>query len=73
MAFWNGFTSKSECHKAIYSTSFALLYIVLFVDATSLFLIVDNPMCAALCLSSYLKPLSQGAAIWLVTLNPSKI
>ena len=44
----------------------------LFADDTSLFIIVDNPTTAALCLSSDLEKLSRWAAIWLVTFNPSK-
>ena len=44
----------------------------LFADDTSLFIIVDNPTTAALCLNSDLEKLSRWAAIWLVTFNPSK-
>ena len=44
----------------------------LFADDTSLFLIVDNPTTAALCLNSDLEKISRWAAIWLVTFNPSK-
>ena len=44
----------------------------LFADDTSLFIIVDNPTTAALCLNSDLEKLSRCAAIWLVTFNPSK-
>ena len=44
----------------------------LFADDTSLFIIVDNPTTAALCLNSDLEKLSCWAAIWLVTFNPSK-
>ena len=44
----------------------------LFADDTSLFIIVDNPATAALCLNSDLEKLSRWAAIWLVTFNPSK-
>ena len=44
----------------------------LFADDTSLFIIVDNPSTAALCLNSDLEKLSCWAAIWLVTFNPSK-
>ena len=73
----NGFTSKSECHKALYFDLFVLLRIKdivyrFFADDTSLFLIVDNTMTAALCLNSDLNPLSRRAPIWLVTSNPSK-
>ena len=45
----------------------------LFADDTSLFIIVDNPTTAALCLNSDLEKLSPWAAIWLVFFNPSKI
>ena len=44
----------------------------LFADDTSLFIIVDNPTTAGLCLNSDLENLSRWAAIWLVTFNPSK-
>ena len=44
----------------------------LFADDTSLFIIVDNPTTAALCLNSDLEKLTRWAAIWLVTFNPSK-
>ena len=44
----------------------------LFADDTSLFIIVDNPTTAALCLNSDLEKLSRWTAIWLVTFNPSK-
>ena len=44
----------------------------LFADDTSLFIIVNNPTTAALCLNSDLEKLSRWAAIWLVTFNPSK-
>ena len=44
----------------------------LFADDTSLFIIVDNPTTAALCLNSDLEKLSRWAAIWLVTFNPFK-
>ena len=44
----------------------------LFADDTSLFIIVDNPTTAALCLNSDLEKLSRWAAIWLVTFYPSK-
>ena len=44
----------------------------LFADDTSLFIIVDNPTTAALCLHSDLENFSRWAAIWLVTFNPSK-
>ena len=44
----------------------------LFADDTSLFIIVDNPTTAALCLNSDLEKISRWAAIWLVTFNPSK-
>ena len=47
-------------------------HIRLFADDTSLFIIVDNPTTAALCLNSDLEKLSRWAAIWLVTFNPSK-
>ena len=46
--------------------------ICLFADDTSLFIIVNNPTTAALCLNSDLEKLSRWAAIWLVTFNPSK-
>ena len=46
--------------------------ICLFADDTSLFIIVDNPTTAALCLNLDLEKLSRWAAIWLVTFNPSK-
>ena len=44
----------------------------LFADDTSLFIILDNPTTAALCLNSDLEKLSHWAAIWLVTSNPSE-
>ena len=44
----------------------------LFADDTSLFIIVDNPTTAALCLNSDPEKLSRWAAIWLVPFNPSK-
>ena len=44
----------------------------LFADDTSLFIIVNNPTTAALCLNSDLEKLSLWASIWLVTFNPSK-
>ena len=44
----------------------------LFADDTSLFIIVDNPATAAICLNSDFEKLSRWAAIWLVTFNPSK-
>ena len=43
-----------------------------FADDTSLFIIVDNPTTASLCLNSALEKLFRWAAIWLVTFNPSK-
>ena len=46
--------------------------ICLFADDTSLFIIVDNPTTAVLCLNSDLEKLSRWAAIWLATFNPSK-
>ena len=46
--------------------------ICLFADDTSLFIIVDNPTTAALCLNLDVGKLSRWAAIWLVTFNPSK-
>ena len=44
----------------------------LFADDTSLFIIVDNPTTAALCLNSDLEKLSRWAVIWLVNFNPYK-
>ena len=44
----------------------------LFADDTSLFIIVENPMTAAVCLNSELNVISQWAASWLVHLNPAK-
>ena len=45
----------------------------LFADDTSVFIIVNNPVLAAECLSSYLNKLLRWAATWLITFNPSKI
>ena len=47
-------------------------HIRLFADDTSLFIIVDNPTTAADCLNLDLNKISQWAATWLVTFNPTK-
>ena len=44
----------------------------LFADDTSLFIIVDNPVAAANCLNNDLDKISQWAATWLVSFNPTK-
>ena len=46
--------------------------ICLFADNTSLFIIVEDPITAAACLNNDLDKISQWAATWLVTFNPSK-
>ena len=45
--------------------------ICLFADDTSLFIIVDNPVAAADCLNNDLDKISQWAATWLVSFNPT--
>ena len=44
----------------------------LFADDTSLFIVVNNPMTAAVYLNSDLNVISQWAASWLVLFNPTK-
>ena len=44
----------------------------LFVDDTSLYIVVDNPVNAAYLLNSYLDTISKWAADWLVDFNPAK-
>ena len=44
----------------------------LFADDTSLFIIVEAAITAAACLNNDLDKISQWAAKWLVTFNPSK-
>ena len=44
----------------------------LFADDSSLFIIINHPAPAAICLNSYLIKIYQWASIWLVTFNPSK-
>ena len=44
----------------------------LFADDTSLFIVVDNPMTAAVYLNFDLNVISQWAASWLVLFNPTK-
>ena len=44
----------------------------LFADDTSLFIIVENPVTAAASLNTDLDRISQWAATWLVSFNPSK-
>ena len=44
----------------------------LFADDTSLFIIVENPVTAAASLNIDLDRISQWAATWLVSFNPSK-
>ncbi|MCW4344426.1 MAG: reverse transcriptase domain-containing protein [Candidatus Thiodiazotropha endolucinida] len=44
----------------------------LFADDTSLFIIVEDPITAAACLNNDIDKISQWAATWLVTFNPSK-
>ena len=44
----------------------------LFADGTSLFIIVEDAITAAACLNNDLDKISQWAAKWLVTFNPSK-
>ena len=44
----------------------------LFADDTSLYIIVDNPITAANCLSIDLERISKWAATWLVAFNPTK-
>ena len=46
--------------------------IILFADDTSLFIVVDNPMTAAVSLNIDLNVISQWAASWLVLFNPTK-
>ena len=40
----------------------------LFADATGLFIVVDNPLVATICLNTDLSRLTRWAATWLVTL-----
>jgi hypothetical protein len=47
-------------------------YIRLFADDTSLYIIVDNPLHAAVTLNSDLKKITEWANGWLVDFNPSK-
>ena len=75
---------KQVFHKAPFSDRFFfLLYINdivddiganirLFADDTSLYIIVENPAAAALCLSNDLGKISRWASLWLVTFNPVK-
>ena len=44
----------------------------LFADATSLFIIVDDPVIAAGCINTDLVRISKWASAWRVTFNPSK-
>ena len=44
----------------------------LFADDTSLYIIVENPATAALCLNNDLGKISRWASLWLVTFNPVK-
>ena len=70
------FSSKLECHNALYLALYCfLLYINdivknigsnirLFADDTSHFILVDNPTTTVLCLNSDLEKLSRWTAIW---------
>ena len=44
----------------------------IFADDTSLFIGVDNPLAAAICLNTQLFRLTRWAATWLLTFNPTK-
>ena len=46
--------------------------ICLYAYDTSLFIAVDNPLAAAICLNTDLSMLTRWAATWLVTFNPTK-
>ena len=45
----------------------------LFADDTSLYIIVENPAAAALCLNNDLGKISRWSSLWLVTFNPVKM
>ena len=47
-------------------------YIRLFADDTSFYIIVEDPVVAANCLNSDLNKITQWAATWLVSFNPTK-
>ena len=44
----------------------------LFTDATSLYIVVDDPITAANCLNTNVDKSSRWAATWLVSFNPAK-